>query len=100
MPVYLTSLNCAISYIDCAIFYIYCIVFEFCFKFFKGLISKYNLILNTFALDDLKLSFTSALIRTEAEYAYKLNIPIIPLKVDESYTPDGWLGKFTTTSYI
>ncbi|XP_072021479.1 uncharacterized protein [Amphiura filiformis] len=27
----------------------------------------------------------------EAEYAYKRNVPIIPLKIDD-FTPDGWLG--------
>uniref|UniRef100_H2XPZ8 TIR domain-containing protein n=3 Tax=Ciona intestinalis TaxID=7719 RepID=H2XPZ8_CIOIN len=30
--------------------------------------------------------------RTEAEYAYKLQKPIVPLLLDESYKPDGWLG--------
>eukprot|EP00049_Salpingoeca_infusionum_P013368 m.249655 g.249655 ORF g.249655 m.249655 type:complete len:637 (+) comp15428_c1_seq3:54-1964(+) len=30
--------------------------------------------------------------RTEAEYAYVMRRPCIPLILDSSYTPDGWLG--------
>ncbi|XP_072022260.1 uncharacterized protein [Amphiura filiformis] len=30
--------------------------------------------------------------RTEAEYAYKLKKKVIPLLVQQDYTPDGWLG--------
>jgi len=30
--------------------------------------------------------------RTEAEYSYKLNKPIVPLLVEKNYKPDGWLG--------
>jgi len=30
--------------------------------------------------------------RTEAEYAYKLKKPIVPLLLEKNYTPDGWLG--------
>ncbi|XP_072050029.1 uncharacterized protein [Amphiura filiformis] len=30
--------------------------------------------------------------RTEAEYAYKLKKPVIPLLIEDSYQPDGWLG--------
>ncbi len=29
---------------------------------------------------------------TEANYAYKLKRPIIPLLMEEGYDPDGWLG--------
>ena len=29
---------------------------------------------------------------TEANYAYKLKRPIIPLLMEENYDPDGWLG--------
>ncbi|XP_022095328.1 uncharacterized protein LOC110981764 [Acanthaster planci] len=34
----------------------------------------------------------SASCRTEAEYTYKLQKPIIPLRLQEDYDPDGWLG--------
>ena len=30
--------------------------------------------------------------RAEAEYAFKLGVPIIPLIGQEGYMPDGWLG--------
>nr|KAG5685190.1 hypothetical protein BaRGS_019901 [Batillaria attramentaria] len=30
--------------------------------------------------------------RTEAEYAFALNKPIIPLLMERSYRPNGWLG--------
>ncbi|XP_033637503.1 uncharacterized protein LOC117298380 [Asterias rubens] len=30
--------------------------------------------------------------RTEAEYTYKLQKPFIPLRLQEDYDPDGWLG--------
>jgi len=30
--------------------------------------------------------------RTEAEYAYKLKKPIVPLLLERNYKPDGWLG--------
>ncbi|XP_064645514.1 uncharacterized protein LOC135498927 [Lineus longissimus] len=30
--------------------------------------------------------------RTEAEYAFKLQKPVIPLMMQKRYTPDGWLG--------
>ena len=29
---------------------------------------------------------------TEAEYAFALKKKMIPLRMDEEYTPDGWLG--------
>ena len=29
---------------------------------------------------------------TEANYAFKLGKPIIPLKIEDGYDPDGWLG--------
>ncbi|XP_067933381.1 uncharacterized protein [Watersipora subatra] len=35
---------------------------------------------------------TSPACRAEAEYAYKLEREIIPLKVQSGYSPDGWLG--------
>lgn len=35
--------------------------------------------------------------RTEATYAYKQNKPVIPLMVEEGYTPDGWLGALIGT---
>ncbi|XP_022083194.1 uncharacterized protein LOC110975222 [Acanthaster planci] len=35
--------------------------------------------------------------RTEATYAYKQNIPIIPLLVEEDYNADGWLGALVGT---
>jgi hypothetical protein len=28
----------------------------------------------------------------EAEYAFKLGKPVIPLKMENGYNPDGWLG--------
>jgi len=34
----------------------------------------------------------SAACRTEAEYAFTLKKPIIPLRMEKDYTPDGWLG--------
>jgi len=34
----------------------------------------------------------SANCRTEAEYAYKLKKPIVPLLLEKYYEPDGWLG--------
>ncbi|XP_038051199.1 uncharacterized protein LOC119724289 isoform X3 [Patiria miniata] len=34
----------------------------------------------------------SASCRTEAEYTYKLQKPIIPLRLQLDYDPDGWLG--------
>jgi len=34
----------------------------------------------------------SAACRTEAEYAFTLKKPIIPLKMEKDYVPDGWLG--------
>jgi len=34
----------------------------------------------------------SANCRTEAEYAYKLKKPIVPLLLEKNYEPDGWLG--------
>eukprot|EP00026_Physarum_polycephalum_P003081 Phypoly_transcript_03090.p1 GENE.Phypoly_transcript_03090~~Phypoly_transcript_03090.p1 ORF type:complete len:799 (+),score=132.97 Phypoly_transcript_03090:161-2557(+) len=34
----------------------------------------------------------SAACRTEAEYSFTLKKPIIPLKMEHSYVPDGWLG--------
>ncbi|XP_038051204.1 uncharacterized protein LOC119724293 [Patiria miniata] len=34
----------------------------------------------------------SASCRTEAEYTYKLQKPIIPLRLQSDYDPDGWLG--------
>ena len=30
--------------------------------------------------------------RTEAEYTYKLKKPFIPIRVEQGYRPDGWLG--------
>ncbi|CAK8692291.1 unnamed protein product [Clavelina lepadiformis] len=35
--------------------------------------------------------------RTEAEYAYKLRKPIIPLLLNPGYDPDGWLGALLGT---
>ncbi|CAK8677563.1 uncharacterized protein LOC143447268 [Clavelina lepadiformis] len=35
--------------------------------------------------------------RTEAEYAYKLQKPIIPLLLEPGYEPDGWLGALVGT---
>ncbi|CAK8677564.1 unnamed protein product [Clavelina lepadiformis] len=35
--------------------------------------------------------------RTEAEYAYKLKKPIIPLLLESGYNPDGWLGALLGT---
>lgn len=32
----------------------------------------------------------SAACRTEAEYAFTLKKPIIPLKMEKDYIPDGW----------
>eukprot|EP00026_Physarum_polycephalum_P003814 Phypoly_transcript_03830.p1 GENE.Phypoly_transcript_03830~~Phypoly_transcript_03830.p1 ORF type:complete len:610 (+),score=59.25 Phypoly_transcript_03830:475-2304(+) len=34
----------------------------------------------------------SAACRTEAEYAYTMRKPIIPLKMEKDYSADGWLG--------
>jgi len=34
----------------------------------------------------------SAACRTEAEYAFTLKKPIIPLKMEKNFVPDGWLG--------
>ena len=31
--------------------------------------------------------------RMEAGYAYKLNKPLIPIRVQPKYEPDGWLGE-------
>ena len=31
--------------------------------------------------------------RTEAEYAFKLKKPLIPIRVEPNYEPDGWLGE-------
>jgi hypothetical protein len=33
--------------------------------------------------------------RTEGEYAYNLRKPMVPVKPDASYRPDGWLGALT-----
>ncbi|XP_070538017.1 uncharacterized protein [Ptychodera flava] len=30
--------------------------------------------------------------RTEAEYTYRLQKPFVPLKIQQNYQPDGWLG--------
>ncbi|XP_067030823.1 uncharacterized protein [Acropora muricata] len=35
--------------------------------------------------------------RSEASYAYKLGKKIIPLMMEENYTPDGWLGLILAT---
>ncbi|XP_071789449.1 uncharacterized protein [Asterias amurensis] len=35
--------------------------------------------------------------RTEATYAYKQNIPIVPLLVEKDYSADGWLGALVGT---
>ena len=37
--------------------------------------------------------FLFSFFRTEAEYAFKRNVPAVPLKVEEGYEPDGWLGR-------
>ena len=34
----------------------------------------------------------SAACRSEGEYAFNLKKPIVPVKVDINYSPDGWLG--------
>lgn len=38
--------------------------------------------------------------RTEAEYAYKLGKTLVPIRVERSYEPDGWLGKKIPTYAI
>ena len=38
--------------------------------------------------------------RAEAEYAFTLNKPIIPLIMQKDYKPDGWLGKFFFSSFF
>ncbi|XP_064615557.1 uncharacterized protein LOC135479595 [Liolophura sinensis] len=35
--------------------------------------------------------------RTEAEYTYKLRKAVLPLQVEPSYSPDGWLGMLVGT---
>ena len=40
----------------------------------------------------LLISLLSRIIITEAAYAYKLKKKIIPLRLEQGYTPDGWLG--------
>ncbi|XP_076814222.1 uncharacterized protein LOC143460548 isoform X2 [Clavelina lepadiformis] len=37
--------------------------------------------------------------RTEAEYAYKLTKPVIPLLVEQNFKPDGWLGAIVGAKY-
>ena len=37
------------------------------------------------------------LLLEEASYAYKLGKKIIPLMMEENYTPDGWLGLILAT---
>ncbi|XP_071501362.1 uncharacterized protein [Diadema antillarum] len=37
--------------------------------------------------------------RTEAEYTFKLNKPIVPLKMQTDYEADGWLGIMLGTKY-
>ena len=43
-------------------------------------------------IDFLFLNFS-----TEATYAYKQNIPIVPLLVEKDYSADGWLGALVGT---
>ena len=38
------------------------------------------------------ISLLSRIIITEATYAHKLEKNIIPLRLEQCYTPDGWLG--------
>eukprot|EP00057_Strongylocentrotus_purpuratus_P012557 XP_011667031.1 PREDICTED: uncharacterized protein LOC105439571 [Strongylocentrotus purpuratus] len=37
--------------------------------------------------------------RTEAEYTYKLRKPVVPLKMQNGYDPNGWLGAMLGTKF-
>jgi len=37
---------------------------------------------------------------TEAEYTFRLHKPIIPLRLEDRYTPDGWLGALCGNNLI
>ncbi|XP_039269908.2 uncharacterized protein LOC120344676 [Styela clava] len=37
--------------------------------------------------------------RTEGDYAYKLRTPIIPIRTEVGYKPDGWLGALIGSKY-
>ena len=40
------------------------------------------------------VTFSVFFLRTEAEYAFKCKTPVVPIKLENNYDPDGWLGKF------
>ena len=52
----------------------------------KSCVNSYNSVVNTIFI------FIS-----EAKYAFKCKKPIIPIKVEEDYEADGWLGILTAT---
>ena len=64
----------------------------------KSWITK--LFLKLLQYHDTKYSITILLLfpffflRTEAEYAFKCKTPVVPIKLENNYDPDGWLGKF------
>ena len=40
------------------------------------------------------------LLAAEAEYTFRLRKPIIPLRLQQGYYPDGWLGAMTGSKLV
>ena len=43
------------------------------------------------------LIYTISIVISEAKYAFECKKPIIPIKLEEDYKADGWLGILTAT---
>ena len=54
--------------------------------FTKSCVNSYHGVANTIFI-----------VISEAKYAFKCKKPIIPIKVEEDYEADGWLGILTAT---
>ena len=58
------------------------------FHVFVGIMS----VLITYTVRDFFEWYVFSFIISEAEYAFALQKPIIPLLMEKNYKPDGWLG--------
>ena len=58
-----------------------------------------NITNNTLEIKALTVFASFCILLTEAEYAFQLRKKIVPLMMEETYKPDGWLGILLGTKY-
>jgi TIR domain len=90
-------LFCSVQF--CSVFFFFClfVFLFFIFLLFFLFISSHTLLVANAVeqADVVLICYTkkykeSAACRTEAEYAFTLKKPIVPLKMEKDYVPDGW----------